>query len=134
LSGTPVENHLGELWSLLTSSTRNARSYAAFKKRFGNERTPDSGSINFLRRTLRPFILRRKKEEVTPDLPEKIEETILCEMEAEQKQVYQEVKDRCRNSVLPRSRQGHGEVQAPHSRGPSPLEAGRVPPRIDLGG
>jgi SNF2 family DNA or RNA helicase len=37
---------------------------------------------------------------VTPDLPEKVEETILCEMETEQKKVYNEVKERCRNSVL----------------------------------
>src|SRR4029453_8706222 len=56
--------------------------------------------IAFLRRTLRPFILRRKKEEVTPDLPPKVEETILCEMESEQREISQEVKERCRNSVL----------------------------------
>jgi len=101
LSGTPVENHLGELWSLFDFLNPGMLgTYSAFKKRFGGEKGPDAGSIAFLRRTLRPFILRRKKEEVTPDLPEKVEETILCEMESEQKEVYQEVKERCRNSVL----------------------------------
>ena len=101
LSGTPVENHLGELWSLFDFLNPGMLgTYAAFKKRFGSEKSPDAGSIAFLRRTLRPFILRRKKEEVTPDLPQKVEETILCEMEPEQREIYQEVKERCRNSVL----------------------------------
>ncbi|MGQ9591534.1 MAG: DEAD/DEAH box helicase, partial [Planctomycetota bacterium] len=101
LSGTPVENHLGELWSLFDFINPGMLgSYSAFKKRFANGKTPDAGSIALLRKTLRPFILRRKKEEVAPDLPEKVEDTILCEMEPEQKQVYQEVKDRCRNSIL----------------------------------
>ena len=107
LSGTPVENHLGELWSLFDFINPGMLgTYAAFKRRFapparaGGERGPDPGSLTFLRRTLRPFILRRKKEEVTPDLPPKLEETIYCEMEPDQKQVYQEVKERCRNSVL----------------------------------
>ncbi|HZN56714.1 MAG TPA: SNF2-related protein, partial [Planctomycetota bacterium] len=107
LSGTPVENHLGELWSLFDFINPGMLgTYNAFKRRFATppklngEKAPDPGSLQFLRRTLRPFILRRKKEEVTPDLPPKVEETILCEMEPEQKQVYQEVKERCRNSVL----------------------------------
>ncbi len=109
LSGTPVENHLGELWSLFDFINPGMLgTYAAFKRRFAptpragsnGDRTPDAASLTFLRRTLRPFILRRKKEEVTPDLPPKFEDTILCEMEPEQKQVYQEVKERCRNSVL----------------------------------
>ena len=65
--------------------------YGAFKKRFASDKAPDSGSTTFLRRTLRPFILRRTKAEVTPDLPPKFEETIICEMEPEQKKVYQEV-------------------------------------------
>jgi SNF2 family DNA or RNA helicase len=101
LSGTPVENHLGELWSLFDFINPGMLgTYGAFKKRFASEKAPDSASISFLRRTLRPFILRRKKEEVIPDLPAKVEDTIFCEMEPEQKQVYQEVKERCRNSVL----------------------------------
>jgi len=101
LSGTPVQNHLGELWSLFDFLNPGMLgTYGAFKKRFASDKAPDSGSTTFLRRTLRPFILRRKKDEVTPDLPPKFEETIVCEMEAEQKQVYKEVKERCRNSVL----------------------------------
>lgn len=101
LSGTPVENHLGELWSLFDFLNPGMLgSYNAFKKRFGGELGVDSGGLNFLRRTLRPFILRRKKEEVAPDLPPRTEETILCTMEPEQKKVYAELKERCRNSVL----------------------------------
>ena len=101
LSGTPVENHLGELWSLFDFINPGMLgTYAAFKRRFAGDRGVDSSSLEFLRRTLRPFILRRKKEEVAPDLPPRVEETIMCEMDAEQKKIYAGVKAKCRNSVL----------------------------------
>jgi superfamily II DNA or RNA helicase len=101
LSGTPVENHLGELWSLFDFINPGMLgTYSAFRKRFGGDRGIDSSSLAFLRRTLRPFILRRKKEEVATDLPPRVEETIMCELDEEQKKVYAEVKERCRNSVL----------------------------------
>jgi len=106
LSGTPIENHLGELWSLYNFLNPGMLGSAtAFKNRFGSGRELDSASIKMLRRTLRPFILRRKKEEVATDLPEKIEETIVCEMEAEQKKIYSRVKEKARNSVLAKVRE-----------------------------
>jgi SNF2 family DNA or RNA helicase len=101
LSGTPVENHLGELWSLFDFINPGMLgSYNAFKKRFAGDRGVDSSSLSFLQRTLRPFILRRKKEEVAPDLPPRVEETIMCEMDRDQAKIYADVKAQCRNSVL----------------------------------
>jgi superfamily II DNA or RNA helicase len=106
LSGTPIENHLGELWSLYNFLNPGMLgSASAFKQRFGSGRELDSASLKMLRRTLRPFILRRKKEEVARDLPEKIEETITCEMEAEQKRIYAKVKEKARSSVLAKVRE-----------------------------
>ncbi len=106
LSGTPIENHLGELWSLYNFLNPGMLGSAnAFKQRFGSGRELDSASLQMLRRTLRPFILRRKKEEVATDLPEKIEETIICEMESEQKKVYATVKEKVRSSVLAKVKQ-----------------------------
>jgi len=106
LSGTPIENHLGELWSLYHFLNPGMLGTAnAFKQRFGSGRELDSASLKMLRRTLRPFILRRKKEEVATDLPQKIEETIICEMESEQKKIYARVKEKARSSVLAKVKQ-----------------------------
>ena len=101
LSGTPIENHLGELWSLYNFLNPDMLGAAsAFKTRFGSGMEADSASIKWLRDTLRPFILRRKKEQVATDLPEKIEETITCEMEAEQKKIYNKLKRATKSNIL----------------------------------
>src|SRR5690606_26646464 len=49
---------------------------------------------------LRPFVLRRTKKEVATELPDKFEETIYCEMEAEQQKLYDELRDHYRQSLL----------------------------------
>lgn len=112
LSGTPIENHLGELWSLYNFLNPDMLgSASAFKTRFGSGIETDSASIQWLRRTLRPFILRRKKEQVATDLPEKIEETITCEMEAEQKKVYNKIKRAAKTRIFTRVAQ-HGVARS----------------------
>jgi SNF2 family DNA or RNA helicase len=65
-----------------------------------------------LGRALRPFILRRTKDAVAPELPPKHEETILCELEPKQKKLYQELRDHYRASLLGRiEQQGLGKVK-----------------------
>ena len=106
LSGTPIENHLGELWSLfeflnpglLGSSRSFARTFAA-------KSTPPERR-EALARALRPLILRRTKEQVAPELPERIEQTLYCELEGKQKTQYEELREHYRRSLLGRVRTG----------------------------
>jgi superfamily II DNA or RNA helicase len=103
LSGTPVENHLGELWSLfefLNPGMLGAGS--AFKVASSTWRNPTEDTRRLLAQALRPFILRRTKQEVAQELPPKSEQTIYCEMETAQRNLYDELRQHYRQSLLKR--------------------------------
>jgi superfamily II DNA or RNA helicase len=106
LSGTPIENHLGELWSLfeflnpgLLGSSRS------FSRTFAAKNTPPERR-DALARALRPLLLRRTKEQVAPELPERIEQTLYCELEGTQKKQYEELRDHYRAALLGRIQKG----------------------------
>jgi SNF2 family DNA or RNA helicase len=101
LSGTPVENHLGELWSLfefLNPGILGASS--AFQLNGGAMRNPSEETRRLLAHALRPFILRRTKEQVAKELPPKSEQTIYCELEPRQRTLYSELRQHYRDSLL----------------------------------
>jgi len=101
LSGTPVENHLGELWSLFEFLNPGMLGSASvFQLATTTARTVDEESRKLLSRALRPFLLRRTKQQVAKDLPEKLEQTIYCEMEDAQRRHYNELRDYYRASLL----------------------------------
>jgi superfamily II DNA or RNA helicase len=101
LSGTPVENHLGELWSLFEFLNPGMLGHAAmFRLTGGAARDPDPETRDLLARGLRPFILRRTKEQVAKDLPAKTEQTLFCDLEPEQRKLYDELRDHYRRSLL----------------------------------
>jgi superfamily II DNA or RNA helicase len=84
LTGTPVENHVGELYSLF-----NFLMPGAYKKLALN---PDLSSKSTIL-ALRPFILRRTKAQVLTDLPEKVEQIVMCEQLDEERAHYVELKN-----------------------------------------
>lgn len=91
LTGTPLENHLGELWSqmsflnpgLLGSRADFDRLYARPVQRDGDE-----AALERLGAVIAPFLLRRRKADVLEDLPPKDESVIRCEMSPEQAEAY----------------------------------------------
>ena len=101
LSGTPVQNHLGDLWSLfefLNPGMLGASTVLAGAN--GSARSVPDETKNLLAKALRPFILRRTKEQVANDLPEKLEQTIYCELDSTQRKAYDELKQFYRAKLL----------------------------------
>lgn len=148
LTGTPIENHLGDLWSIFeflnpgmlganarfSELVRGASSSAAAERLntpvtadgetdpnqttidhapdTGDDQDPDSfddegsatktaaDTIAQVAAALRPFILRRTKQQVLKDLPAKTEQTIICEMEPAQRKVYDELRTYYRSTLM----------------------------------
>lgn len=101
MSGTPIENHLGELWSLFEFLNPGLLGAASvFKLNTPAARNPDEHTRALLSKALRPFILRRTKQQVAGDLPPKTEQTIYCELESVQRKLYDELRDHYRRSLL----------------------------------
>ncbi|OUL31251.1 ATP-dependent helicase [Nostoc sp. RF31YmG] len=96
LTGTPVENRLQELWSILDFLNPGyLGNKQFFQRRFAMpiEKYGDSASLNQLRSLVQPFILRRLKtdRDIIQDLPEKQEMTVFCGLSLEQATLYQKV-------------------------------------------
>jgi len=99
LTGTPIENRLLDLWSILSFSMPGALGNRAnFLKRF--DAKDDPLARRRLAARVRPFLLRRTKGQVARDLPDRVEEDLLCEMEGEQKALYTAEIKRARLLIL----------------------------------
>lgn len=103
LSGTPVMNGTGDLFSqmhfllpgLLGSNEFFRREYA-----IPIEQKGDAEKAAALQKLIRPFVLRRTKEQAAPDLPAKTESILWCEMESDQRAAYESVKENVRGNIL----------------------------------
>ena len=103
ISGTPIENHLGELWSVIEFLNPGMLGSDTVFKKYASAGTGaglDAADRILLAKTLRPFILRRTKSQVVQDLPEKTEQTLYCDMETEQRRCYDELRVHYRDALL----------------------------------
>ena len=102
LTGTPIENSLKDLWAqfhfLQPELLGNEN---AFTKQFINPIKQGDNRMELrLRQLISPFILRRSKNEVAPELPPLTEEIIYCDMTEKQNEIYQQEKNSLRNTLL----------------------------------
>ena len=113
LTGTPIENSLKDLWAqfrflqpdLLGNESDFQKQFIA-PIRQGNQRMETR-----LQQLISPFILRRSKSEVAPELPPLTEETIYCDMSEDQHTHYEEEKNSLRNVLL----QSHDSLDRHHA-------------------
>jgi hypothetical protein len=98
LSGTPIENHLGELWSLF--DFLNPGMLGRIGRFSGLAQKADADERKLLAAAVRPFILRRTKKQVAPELPERVEQTIIVELDADQRKAYDELREYYRQKLL----------------------------------
>jgi superfamily II DNA or RNA helicase len=95
LSGTPLENHLGELWSLFALVFPGLLgSWEQFRARFGVpiERDRDERARGALARLIQPFLLRRTKAEVAPELPPRTEILVPIALSAPEAELYEDAR------------------------------------------
>ncbi|MFT7680315.1 MAG: superfamily II DNA or RNA helicase [Planctomycetota bacterium] len=110
LTGTPIENHVGELWSQLEFLNPGmlGRS-SAFQSLVGKDIPPESRA--HLAKALQPFILRRTKGEVLTELPPKSEQILLCELSKEEERRYAELRQHYQASLLGENGAAAGPVE-----------------------
>ena len=103
LSGTPIENSLSDLWSQMEFiNPKILGSYSFFNNHFLKpiQNLRDADALEELRQITGPYILRRSKQQVNPDLPELTEQVFYCDMLPEQRRLYEQEKAAARNSLL----------------------------------
>jgi superfamily II DNA or RNA helicase len=102
LTGTPIENRLSEIWSIFDFVAPGMLGdLARFEQRYGGPiERGDSKAAARLRAAIHPFVLRRTKEEVAKDLPEKIEIEQPIDLATEQGKLYGQILQEVRASVL----------------------------------
>ena len=95
LTGTPAENHLGDLWSLFRGIVPGLfGSWERFREVFADpiEKTKDAARKQALSRVIRPFILRRTKSEVLTELPARTEIQLTAVLSKEERRIYEDAR------------------------------------------
>ncbi|WP_367864863.1 SNF2-related protein [Pedobacter sp. WC2423] len=103
LSGTPVENSVGDLWTQLTFLNPGLLgTQGFFNEEYVQaiEKRKDEDKAKKLQAIIKPFVLRRTKEQVAEELPAKTEQIIYCDMSEDQASYYEKTKSAYRNDLL----------------------------------
>lgn len=104
LSGTPIENGVSDLWSIMDFLMPDYLGrYDDFKLIYEDAvelggRSAENAQAQ-LRKKLHPFLLRRVKKDVAPDLPDKIRSVVYCELTAAQRQAYDRIREHVRTRM-----------------------------------
>lgn len=103
LSGTPVENSVSDLWSQMHFLNPGLLgSHSFFQKEFVQpiEKKKDENKAARLQAIVKPFIMRRTKDQVASELPPKTEQVIYCQQTEEQQYIYESTKSKYRNAFF----------------------------------
>ncbi len=100
LTGTPIENHLGELGSIFEFLNPGLLGRLPALEVLAGGRAPSERELALVAKGLRPFILRRSKREVLPDLPEKTEQILQCTLNPKQQEIYDQLRAGYRDNLL----------------------------------
>lgn len=109
LSGTPIENSVADLWSQMAFANPGLLgNYSFFIKEFVTpiEKKKDEVVARRLQTLIKPFVLRRTKDQVARELPEKSEKVFYCGMSDEQSAYYNRIKAEYRNMMLKQIEEG----------------------------
>ena len=113
-TGTPIENHLGELWNLFSFINHGLLgSYKQFNRRFGIpiEKQHDRKARLKLKKLIRPFMLRRLKSQVLEELPPRTEITLQVKMSPEEQVFYEAIRQQAIENI-----EGNAEKSGRHLR------------------
>ena len=114
LSGTPVENRLEELWSVMSFANPGLLGGRSdFQERYASPiAAGDPGAAARLRAKIRPFVLRRMKREVLPELPPRTDQVLHVELDDRERAVYDAVRVATQKDVAEKLSQGGGVLAA----------------------
>ena len=113
MSGTPVENRLEELWSLFNFVNRGLLGgQSDFQKRYS---VPigfgDPDAAKRLHKRIAPFVLRRLKQDVAPELPPRTDQVLECELDSHERNIYSAIKASTEKEIVQKLSKG-GNVMA----------------------
>ncbi|MGH7438288.1 MAG: DEAD/DEAH box helicase, partial [Polyangiaceae bacterium] len=114
VSGTPVENRLEELWSIMHFANPGLLGGRSdFQDRYvGSVAAGDPGAAARLRSKIRPFVLRRMKRDVLPELPPRTDQVLHVELDERERAVYDAVRAATRSDLVERLGRGEGVLAA----------------------